>query len=333
MRRLRPTLLVFVFGAGGAALAGVLLPSPLFSDAHSFAEAARVMLSSHWQHTYDNPWLQAGPFELIVCLMGHTAGKGPGDPVALDLFGSLWLLAVARRVLGDHWRALVFVLAGALLLGIVSDTFEIGHPSELFIALLWLFAARLARRDRAAGAALLLGLSAGFETWGLLGAPVLFLLPRLRSTVLAGCGALAVAATIYLPFALGGDFHMFQLHWGIAGGLEAHIFGAGRPFTWPMRLGEAVVVVSFGSVVALALRRRTGAVVWIAPAATSLCRLLLDPVRYGYYWDPALVLMLIGLAPVAVAPRATAHRLAERIERRRARTTVVQARLATRPNG
>jgi len=61
------------------------------------------------------------------------------------------------------------------------------------------------------------GLSAGFETWGLLGAPILFLIPTLRRTVIASCLALTAAASIYAPFALSGDFHMFDLHWSIAG--------------------------------------------------------------------------------------------------------------------
>jgi hypothetical protein len=305
---------VFCFAALGAAAAGVLMPSALFSDAHSFARAASTMLSPDWRHTYHDPWLQAGPFELLVCLAGRTIGNvGTGTPVAMDVLGALALLGVARRVLGDRWRELLFVTVGALGLGVISDTFEIGHPSELFVTLLWLMAARAARRDRPIVAAVLLGLSAGFETWGLLGAPVLFLLPRFRTTVGAGLLALAVAASLYAPFALGGDFHMFQLHWNVAGTLDAYVFHEGSPFTWRMRLAESVIVVSVGAAVSLWLRRRTGAAVWIVPAATSLCRVALDPVRYGYYWDPTLVLLLIGLAPVVVAPKPFALRLRARL--------------------
>lgn len=316
MRRLGSpgTVLVFALGAAGAAAAGVLLPSALFSDAHSFAEAGATMLSPQWRHTYHDPWLQAGPFELLVCLAGRTLGAvGPGTPVALDALGALALLGVARHVLGDRWRELLFVTVGSLGLGVISDTFEIGHPAELFVTLLWLLAARAARRDRAVAAALLVRLSAGFETWGLLGAPVLFLLPRLRSTVAAGALALAAACALYAPFALGGDFHMFELHWNVAGTLDAYVLGEGSAFTWPMRLAESVIVVSVGSAVAVALRRRTGAVTWVAPAATSLSRVLLDPVRYGYYWDPALVLMLVGFALVVASPRAYALRLRARL--------------------
>jgi hypothetical protein len=162
----------------------------------------------------------------------------------------------------------------------------------------------------------LIGLSAGFETWGLLGAPVLFLLPRLRQTVVAGVIALAVAATVYAPFAAGGDFQMFQLHWAIVGGVPGHLFGDGRTFTWGMRLGEAVIVVGFGSVLAASLRR-FGASIWLVPALTSICRLTLDPVRYGYYWDTSLLLLLVGLAPLVVSPRRAAWRVQALLRRDR----------------
>jgi hypothetical protein len=308
------TALVFLGVLGCAALAGFVLNSATFSDADGFAAAGRVMLSTHWRHTYGDSWLQAGPFEQLICLLGRTAGVTPrGEPPVLNMIGALALLLVGRRVLGRDWKALLFVGAGATGLGIISDLYEIGHPSELFIALTWLLAARAARRDAALTAGLLLGLSAGFETWGLLGAPILFLVPSFRRTVAAGGLALATAAATYAPFALGGDFHMFDLHWGIAGGLDATLFGQGSPFTWQMRMVEALLVVGFGSALALALRRRVSAAVWIVPAATSIFRLFLDPVRYPYYWDTGLILMLLGTAPWVSAPRQFATRVHKRL--------------------
>jgi hypothetical protein len=198
---------------------------------------------------------------------------------------------------------LLFAGVGATGLGIISDLYEIGHPSELFIALTWMLAARAARRDALLASGLLLGLSAGFETWGLLGAPILFLMPSTRRTIGAGSIAVATAATIYAPFALGGDFHMFDLHWGVTGGIDGALFGQRAPFTWQMRMVEAILVVSFGSGLALALRQRTAAAIWIVPAATSIFRLFLDPVRYPYYWDTGLMLILLGTAPWVSAPR------------------------------
>jgi hypothetical protein len=302
---------VWVAVLGGAAAGGLLFPSATFSDADSFAHAATVMLSGDWQHTYADPWLQAGPFEMLVCLAGRTLGGSlRGEPAALNVLGALALLTVATAVFGRRWREVALVGAAALGLGIVSDMWEWGHPSELFIGLVWLLAARSARRGQAVAAGALVGASAGFETWGLLGASVLFLLPSSRRTIGAGVLALGVAVAVYAPFATGGDFHMFQQHWAIVGGIPGAIFGDGQRFTWSMRLAEAVVVVAAGSAIAMRTRRFDWSV-WLVPAATSLCRLALDPVRYGYYWDTALTLLLIGVAPWLLAPRVAAWRLRE----------------------
>jgi hypothetical protein len=313
----------------GAAVSGWLLHDTSMSDAGGFANAGRLMVSPAWRHTYDDPWVQAGPFELLICLACRALGATPrGVSIAMNLMGAVALLGVARHVLGRRWNSLLFVGSGALVLGVILDLAEIGHPSELFIALTWLLAARAARRDQLLVAGVLLGASAGFETWGLLGAPVLFLLPRFRQTVSAGVVALVVAGSIYTPFALGGDFHMFDMHWDIAGGIPARLFGEHSHFTWPMRLAEAVLVVSFGSALALTLRRRTAAATWIVPAATSMCRIFLDPVRYGYYWDTSLVLMLIGFAPLLVAPRELARTLHTFLHERFAQAPAIDVALA-----
>jgi hypothetical protein len=307
---------VWLVVLGAAALSGWILNSGTFSDADSFAQAASTMLSSHWQHTYSDSWLQAGPFELLVCLLGRTFGGSlRGEAVAINMIGAATLLAVGTVVVRRNWKPLAIVTGGALAIGIISDMWEWGHPSELFIALIWLLAARAARRDQLLVAGLLVGLSAGFETWGLLGAPVLFLLPQLRRTIAAGVVALLAAAAVYAPFAFGGDFHMFDLKWAIVGGVPGYVFGSGNTFSWPMRLAEAVIVVGFGSALAVKLRR-FGASTWIVPALTSMCRLGLDPVRYGYYWDTSLVLLLIGVAPLLASPRAAACRVEEWLQKR-----------------
>jgi hypothetical protein len=260
---------------------------------------------------------------MLVCLVGRTLGGSlRGEAVALNMIGATALLGVATVVVRRSWRALAIAAGGALAVGIISDMWEWGHPSELLIALTWLLAARAARRDRLVVAGLFVGLSAGFETWGLLGAPVLFLLPQLRRTITAGVLALLATVAVYAPFALGGDFHMFDLHWAIVGGAPGYFFGSGQTFSWPMRLAEAVIVVSFGSALAWRLRR-FGASTWIVPALTSMCRLALDPVRYGYYWDTSLVLLLIGVAPLLASPRAAAWRAEAWLRRPRALPALV----------
>jgi hypothetical protein len=310
-----PLAAVWLLVLAAAGVSGLILNNGTSSDADSFAQAGAVLLSGNWQHIYHDPWLQAGPLEMIVCLIARTLGGSlRGEAVAVNLIGAAALLGVATVVLRRSSKALAIAAGGALGIGIISDMWEWGHPSELFIALVWLLAARAARRDQLLVAGLLVGLSGGFETWGLLGAPVLFLLPQVRRTIAAGVVALLATAAVYAPFALGGDFHMFDLHWAIIGGVPGYLFGNGHTFSWSMRLAEALIVVSFGSGVAWRLRR-LGSSTWLVPALTSLCRLALDPVRYGYYWDTSLVLLLIGVAPLLVSPRALAWRLQDWLQR------------------
>jgi hypothetical protein len=303
---------------GGSAFAGSLIHSSVMSDENAFAAAGRVMFSGDWRHTYADPWLQAGPLELLLTSLGHWLGSTFGGvPIAMNVIGATALMATAIYVLGARWAQVLVVGLGAIGLGVITDMYEIGHPSELFIALAWLLAARAARRGNVLAAGALVGVSAWFETWGLLGLTVLLLLPTLRGSVKAGVLACAVGAAIYAPFALGGDFHMFHEQWTIAGGLDAMVFGRMQPFTWGMRVAEAAIVCGVGGGLALGIRRWPFSI-WVVPAATSICRIVLDPTRYGYYWDTALVLMLIGIAPWVTAPRASAAQLRTLLHRRRA---------------
>lgn len=102
---------------------------------------------------------------------------------------------------------------------------------------------------------------------------------------------------------------MFDVHWSNASGLDAGLFGRYTPFTWEMRIAESLIVVGFGSALAVALRRRTSASIWIVPAAASILRLFLDPVRYPYYWDTSLTLILIGTARWLTQPHVVTARL------------------------
>jgi hypothetical protein len=314
--RQRSSVLAAAFAVvGGSAFAGSLIHSSVMSDENAFAAAGRVMFSGSWRHTYADPWLQAGPLELLLTSLGHwLGGTFGGVPIAMNVIGATALMATAIFVLGARWAQVLVVGFGAIGLGIITDMYEIGHPSELFIALAWVLAARSARRGNVVAAGAIVGVSAWFETWGVLGLTVLLLLPTLRGAVNAGAIACAVGAVIYVPFALGGDFHMFHEQWTIAGGVDAIVFGRMHPFTWGMRVTEAAVVCGIGGGLALGIRRWPFSI-WVVPAATSLCRIVLDPTRYGYYWDTALVLMLIGIAPWVTTPRLFAAQLRTRLHR------------------
>ena len=90
-----------------------------------------------------------------------------------------------------------------------------------------------------------------------------------------------------------------------------------------MRFAQAGIVVGLGGALARRLRGSREAV-WLVPAATSLLRLLLDPVRYGYYWDTSLTLLVLGLAPWAAAPLALVDALRSWLEQRLGRAAVVR---------
>src|ERR1039457_2430773 len=94
-------ILVMLGVLAAAGLTGFVMKSKTFSDADGFAAAGRVLLSSHWRHTYSDSWLQAGPFEQLIDLLGKTLGvTARGEPPALNMIGAAALMLVARGGLG-----------------------------------------------------------------------------------------------------------------------------------------------------------------------------------------------------------------------------------------
>ena len=305
----RPAVLValaIVLAAAGSGWVNGAIPD---ADAPLFAWAGTTMLSADWQHTFDNHTVQAGPFELALASVAMRAGGSQrGFAVALDVAGAVCVL-LAGWALRLRARALSLLGAGAFLIGLLGDAYVGGHPAELAIPFLWLLAAREARAGRTVIAGSLVGASAGWEIWGLLGVAVLALSPQLRRVPAGALAAAALGTALFLPFVLAGDFHMFEYHWYVGSGLEARLLGKGHSFTWPMRLAEGAVVVAVGTVVARATRR-LGASVWLVPVAVSLSRLALDPVLYPYYWDTPLLMLLAGAAGIVAAPRQLAASIA-----------------------
>ena len=102
-----PLAAVWLLALTAAAASGWVLNSTTFSDADSFAHAGSIMLSGAWRHTYSDPWLQAGPFEMIVCLVGRTLGGSlRGEAVAMNMIGAAALLGVATVVVRWKWKPL-----------------------------------------------------------------------------------------------------------------------------------------------------------------------------------------------------------------------------------
>lgn len=301
--------------AAGLILAGTVLLAwhdatvVIPSDPYLFANAGSVMLSGQWTHTFAPQSLQAGPFELALCALARWVGGGgaTGFAIALDLATTAAAVAVAASFLRRRPAALVVFGLGAFALGLPGAAYA-GHPAEPLIGLLWLVAAREARRGEAAHAGLLVGASACLEVWGILGVAVLGLAPQLRRCV-PGLALAAVVPTLcFLPFVLGGDFHMFSMQWVVLRGLPRLLLGYGRPFTWPLRVVEGIAIVSLGAAAAR-LARRWPEGVWLAPLVTAFGRILLDPQLFGYYWDTPLVIMLIGATALFARPRLLAARI------------------------
>lgn len=292
------------FGWFGGALARV-------GDVWAFADSGSILLSTHWVHAFHVAGVQAGPLELIVAFAASAAGGNPtGFAIALDVVSWSAVAVAAATLL--RWRPLDLAVfaASACALSLPAEGYR-GHPAELFIGSLWLLAAREARRARSALAGGLVGLSACFEVWGILGVAVLALSPTIRRCAPGAALAAGLPTICFLPFVVGGDFHMFQWTWPALQAPASLIVGYGHPFPWDLRLAEGTAVLLGGVAVARLLRRLPESI-WVVPAVIMLLRIRLDPITYGYYYDPALLALFIGGTQLVLHPRALAARIAPR---------------------
>ena len=278
-------------------LAGVVAYLDRGTDAGDlifFVHRGEQLLSGRWADTFADPALQAGPVLLLIvgAVRNFTA-----PPFVIEVGVAALLLFVLGRVgVSDRIRlAMGLVAIGA---GLTHGAYVDGHPAQAVVPLLWVLAALFARADRVAAAGVLIGLSAGFELWGLLGLPVLLLAPRVRRAATGGAFAGATVLIMLAPFIVFGTFRMFDYEWHVATGTLLSTFvSPGTAFGWELRLAQAAVAVAGGAAVALRFRRSVHAV-WAAPLVVVLARLALDPLAYGWYWIGAEALVLVGAALV-----------------------------------
>jgi hypothetical protein len=272
-----------------------------------FIHKGERLLSGGWADTFADPQLQSGPLQLAVLGAVHNR-------TALAFVIELGVAALLLYVLGrlgvpEQMRLAVGLLA--LAAGLTHIAFVDGHPANGIIPLLWVLAGLWAREDRVLAAGALIGLSAGLELWGVLGAVVLLLAPRLTRALAGVCVQAAVVAAMLVPFALAGTVRMFDYRWGVTSGtLVGLVVGPGAHFGWPLRFAQAALAVGVGAGLAFALRRSVHAL-WLAPLAVALIRILLDPVSFGWYWlqPEALVLVGAGLLLKELPTRLPASRL------------------------
>jgi hypothetical protein len=263
-------------------------------DLKYFVHKGEQLLSGSWTDTFADPSLQSGPLQLAVV-------GGVRNFTALAFLVELGVAALLLHVLGrlgagDRVRLLVGVLAVAG--GLTHGAFVDGHPAQAFVPLLWVLAGIWVREERALSAGALIGLSAGLELWGVLGAPVLLLHPRFRRAVAGVLVETAVVVSLLAPFVVAGTFRMFEYEWHVSTGtLLSLLVEPGTDFGWPLRMLQSALALGAGGAIAIALRRSAHAV-WCAPLGVVVVRLLLDPLSFGWYWLAAESLVLVGAALV-----------------------------------
>lgn len=286
---------VLAWGVPAAAAAVATLHQGLAvdGDSHLFIAAGQTLLSSHWSRAFAQSTVQAGPLQLA--LFGSVGHRHAALALVLTV-GTALLVVAAARAAGVKSPVL---LCGAGLLAVVAGVTGNGlggHPADAVLPLVWIIAAGEARRGHAWRAGVLIGLTAGLETWGILGIAVLALAPRKRDAFAGTCLAGATALALFAPFILGGHFHMSSFHWYVSyPSPVSMLVPEGTPFGWPLRLVQAAFAVSAG-VAVVRLLRRSPHVVWAAPLAIIVVRLLLDPLLLSYYLAGPKVLILVGAA-------------------------------------
>jgi hypothetical protein len=273
-------------------------------DLRYFVQQGERLLSVRWADTFADPTLQSGPLQLVLTGIVRST-EALAFVVELGV-AALLLVVLGRLGVSTRWRAVLGLAAVAA--GLTHGAFVDGHPAEAVSPLIWVLAGLEARRGRPVRAGALVGLSAGLELWGVLGAPVLLLAPRLRDAVKGWATEVVVVAGLLAPFVLAGKFRMFDYEWRVA---EDRLLGvflpAGTHFGWSLRLLQAGVACALGAGVALRLRRSVHAV-WLTPLVVVLARIALDPLAYGWYWLEADALALAGAGALLTVPPLRAHR-------------------------
>jgi hypothetical protein len=290
----------------GAAAAVAAFATRAPADLPFFADAARTLFSADWADTYYDPVLQAGP--IFLALVGVADRLGGDEFLAYAIqvgITALVVFTVGRLLEGRPYRVVAQGIAGlaAVALGLSFDAYSYGHPAQVVVPLLWMLAGLDAREGRSVRAGVLVGLSAGFESWGVLGAPVLLLAPTTRSAMRAFAAQALVTVGLYLPFVLAGDFRMFELRWKVEGWtLVRFLIPEGSDFPWTLRLLQGATALAVGAALALTLRRSPRAL-WVAPLGIVGVRILLDPALYPWYWLGLETVALVAAAELATSLR------------------------------
>lgn len=263
-------------------------------DTQLFVTAGRTLLSAHWDHSFSSSQVQVGPLQLA--LYGSLGRRPEALALVLAMGTALLVVAAARRVGVRSGLLLCGLGLLAVETGLTGVGYSVGHPADAVLPLLWIFAAAEARRGHARRAGLLVGLSAGLETWGILGVAVLALAPQGRQIAEGAGVAVAAALVLFLPFMLGGHFSMLAFQWHVRAPSPLSLLVAdGTVYGWPLRLAQGALAMGAGVTVAWLLRRSPH-ILWAAPLAIVVMRLQLDPLLFQYYLTGPQGPVLVGAA-------------------------------------
>jgi hypothetical protein len=286
-----------VYFAFAAAVALLVHPGDT-GDLAFFVHTSERLFSADWLNLFADSNVQVGPLQLLLFRLGDLAGV-LALLVQLGTAALLWV--TAGRLLADQWVRFAVCLV-AVAIGLTYGAYQDGHPAQVVVPLLWVLAACDAREGRVVRAGVLVGLSAGFEVWGVLGVVVFLLAPRAKSAVTGVATQVCVSAALFLPFVVAGEFRMLDYRWRVNGDtVLSLVVEPGTDFTWSMRLLQGIAALAAGAGVALVLKRSVHAV-WLAPLAVVAVRLVLDPVRYPWYWLAVQTLALLGAAVLLTSP-------------------------------
>jgi hypothetical protein len=273
-----------------------------FFDTHLFNVVGKQLFSRRVLDVYSDVQVQVGPLHLLVNALVDRFAR----LVGLSSVGTLSVVVQLFYVVALVWTLRSFGLprAASLMVAVVAvaltlpwTTFVTGHFAEGLIPYLWIWGARSAKDGKGTRAALVLASGGGLKLWGVLGFPLLLLLPdlrsRLRSYVLAG----VIFVSFYLPFLVFGDFRMFSMTWPAYQSDQILSFWVtdGDRVTWALRVVQGLLVGAVGAG-AVIIGRRSPSAIWAAPLAMVSIRVITDPVGYWYYSLPAQTIALVGIA-------------------------------------
>lgn len=305
-----PYIVLALFGLiPGIALG---LNRSLGGDLTAFRESGLNILSGKWSKAYDDAFVQVGPLYLILvaCVTELARLVRIEMPFAMSLL--IWVVSpvatvfALRRLFQSRKlslsTSLLLYIGVVVILGGVKLTQTWLFLDEVLTGILWLLAGADAKESRGWRAGLLLGISAGIKSWGIIGAPILLMSSRRRGSLEGWVVQGSLFVAMYVPFILLGAETMKQT-WPIASYAPIHrLLGLEGNFTWEMRFAQAAAAGLAGAVFTFFFRR-TAAVVWAAPAVIIAVKVVLDPSVAGHYWQPVAITLLIGSATlVARAP-------------------------------